>query len=110
MTALTALIIVFSGLMKLAEAEEVIKTLTNLGVADYIPVLGIMEVVFVALFVFPRTMRLGFILLSCYFSGALATELSHDGAPLNPLLPLILIWITAFLRDKSIFISDEIES
>jgi len=59
--------------------------------------------IFALLFVFPKTMRIGFILLSCYFAGAMATELSHDGSILNPATPLILIWITAFLRDKSLF-------
>jgi hypothetical protein len=31
-----------------------------------------------ALFVVPATMKLGFILASCYFAGAIATELSHE--------------------------------
>ncbi|GAB3641580.1 hypothetical protein [Spirosoma arcticum] len=46
---------------------------------------------------------LSFILLSCYFAGALATELSHH-APLVALLPLVLIWISAFLRDSRVFL------
>ncbi|WP_082505047.1 DoxX family protein [Chryseobacterium sp. Leaf405] len=65
--------------------------------------LGIMEIAFIILFAFPKTMRFGFILISCYFSGAMATELSHDGSMLNPAIPLLLVWITAFLRDRSIF-------
>jgi hypothetical protein len=42
-------------------------------------------------------------LLTCYFSGAIATELSH-GLPFNAVLPITLIWIAAFLRDPSIFL------
>jgi hypothetical protein len=63
-----------------------------------------MEMTFALLFVFPKTMRIGFILLSCYFAGAMATELSHDGSIFNPAIPLALIWITAYLRDNSIFL------
>ena len=46
---------------------------------------------------------LSFILLSCYFAGALATELSH-GTAFNALIPLLLIWMAAFLRDRSVFL------
>jgi len=62
-----------------------------------------MEIAFAALFVVPATMKLGFILASCYFAGAIATELSHDVLKVNPFVPIILLWIGAFIRDRSIF-------
>jgi hypothetical protein len=65
-----------------------------------------MEIAFTALFIFPKTMKIGFILLSCYFAGALATELSHNGPLLNPVMPLALVWIAAFLRNPSIFLPE----
>ncbi len=43
-------------------------------------IIGVMEIAFVALFVLPATMKLGLILASCYFAGAVATELSHNAA------------------------------
>ena len=48
-------------------------------------------------------MKLGFILASCYFAGAIATELSHDVLKVNPFVPIILLWTGAFIRDRSIF-------
>lgn len=103
-TAMAVLMTVFSGIMKLAGGEEMVTALTKVGVIDYVIWLGLMEIVFALLFVYPGTLKLGFILLSCYFAGALATELSHQG-PLNALIPLVLVWIAAFLRDRSIFLS-----
>ncbi|MBC3785945.1 DoxX family protein [Spirosoma utsteinense] len=103
MTVLAAGLPILSGVMKLTQSKEVIDTLTKAGVEDKVLVLGLMEIGFAALFIYPKTMKLGFILLSCYFAGALATELSH-GLPLNAFLPLVLIWIAAFLRDKTIFL------
>jgi hypothetical protein len=103
-TALAGLMIGFSGIMKFLKNEEVVQTLTTLGVGNYITLLGVMEIVFVALFIIPKTMKIGFILLSCYFAGAMATELSHNGRILNPAILLILVWIAAFLRDRSIFL------
>src|SRR2546428_8796 len=49
----------------------------KVGVGRYLRLLGVMEIAFAAPFVVPATMKLGFILASCYFAGAIATELSH---------------------------------
>jgi hypothetical protein len=62
-----------------------------------------MEIGFAALFIYPKTMKLGFILLSCYFAGAIATELSH-GMSFNAVMPIVFVWIATFLRDKTAFI------
>ena len=48
-------------------------------------------------------MKLGFILASCYFAGAIATELSHEALKVNPFIPIVLLWIGALIRDRSIF-------
>ena len=42
------------------------------------------------------SLKLGFILASCYFAGAIATELSHEALKVNPFIPI-------FIRDRSIF-------
>lgn len=105
-TALAAVLVILSGIMKFMHSAEVVETLTKVGVGAYIDGLGTMEIVFALLFLYPKTIKIGFVLLSCYFAGALATELSH-GTPLNALMPLILVWIAAFLRDKSIFLATE---
>ncbi len=102
-TVLAVGIVVLSGIMKLTGSAAVTDTLNKVGVAKYATILGLMEIVFAALFAYPKTIKIGFILLSCYFAGALATELSH-GTPFNALLPIVLVWIAAFLRDSSIFL------
>jgi hypothetical protein len=52
--------------------------------------------------VIPATFKLGFLLASCYFGGAIATELSHGKLKANPFVPIVLLWIGAFVRDRSI--------
>jgi len=100
---------ILSGVMKLTGSPEIMEAMAKVGVGKYVNYLGMMEIVFAALFIYPKTMKLGFILLSCYFAGAIATELSH-GTPFNAVTPMVLIWIAAFLRDKYIFLpSPEIE-
>ncbi len=98
-----ALMVIGSGLGKLAGAKPVVEKLKFIGVGDYIPLLGIMEIVFAVLFIIPKTSRLGFILLSCYFAGAIAVDLSHQQSIVPPLMLMALVWIGAFIRDASVF-------
>lgn len=104
MTVIASGMTILSGIMKLSGAPEVTKMLTQAGVGPYIPALGIMEIGFAALFIYPKTMKLGFILLSCYFAGAMATDLSHGSTLANAAFVMVLIWVAAFLRDSSIFL------
>jgi hypothetical protein len=98
-----ALLIALLGVLKLTGNPRVAEEMSKLGVGRYLRLLGVMEIAFAALFVVPATMKLGFILASCYFAGAIATELSHDVLKVNPFLPIVLLWIGAFIRDRSIF-------
>ena len=102
-TWIPALVIALSGVLKLSGNPKIVETMTTLGVGRHLRLLGIMEVAFAALFVVPATMKLGFILASCYFGGAIATELSHDALKVNPFLPIVLLWVGAFIRDRSVF-------
>jgi DoxX-like protein len=102
-TWIPALLVALSGVMKLAGNPKILEVMTTLGVGRYVRVLGVMELVFATLFVIPATFKLGFVLASCYFAGAIATELSHDALKINPFIPIVLLWIGAFIRDRTIF-------
>ncbi|HEX4566750.1 MAG TPA: DoxX family protein [Vicinamibacterales bacterium] len=102
-TWIPALLIALSSVFKLSGSPTIVETMTTLGVGRHLRLLGMMELAFAALFVFPMTFKLGFLLASCYFAGAIATELSHDVLTVNPFLPIVLLWIGAFIRDRSIF-------
>lgn len=103
-TAIPSLMVAGSGVGKLLAPPAMVEGLAKYGVAEHMTILGIMEIVFVVLFIIPATMKLGFILTSCYFAGAMAAELSHGGITMNPVIVLIVLWIAAFIRDKSIFL------
>jgi uncharacterized membrane protein len=102
-TWIPALLIAFLGVLKLLGNPRVVQEMSRVGVGRYLRLLGVMQIGFAALFVVPGTMKLGFILASCYFAGAIATELSHDVLKVNPFVPIVLLWVGAFIRDRSIF-------
>jgi len=97
-------LVMLSGVFKFIGGEQVVQGFTALGVIQYLPVLGTAEICFALLYIPRKTMKMGFILLSCYFAGAMATELSHGMAPASPTITLSIIWISAFIRDRSIFL------
>jgi DoxX-like protein len=103
-TWIPALLIALLGVLKLSGIPKIVEEMSTLGVGRHIRLLGVMELVFAALFVIPATMKVGFILACCYFAGAIATELSHDALKVNPFIPIVLLWIGAFIRDRSIFV------
>jgi hypothetical protein len=102
-TWIPALLIGLSGVLKLTGNPKILEGMTTLGVGRHVRLLGVMELAFATLFVVPATMKLGFVLASCYFAGAIATELSHDALKASPFIPIVLLWIGAFIRDRSIF-------
>jgi len=95
------LVIALGAIAKIAGLKSATEALARNGVGNYVRALGIMEIIFVALFLYKKTFRLGFYLLCCYFGGAIATHL------MQPAVPLILIWITTFLRDRTIFLGKQ---
>lgn len=66
--------------------------------AETYRVLGIIELVSALLFVFPRTAILGFLLLTSYMGGAIATHLQHRESIGFPTGIEIFIWIIAVIR------------
>ncbi len=102
-TWIPALLIALSGMMKLSGNRQTLDAMAAVGVGPYVPLLGVMELACATLVVIPATFKLGFVLSSCYFAGAIATELSHGGVKINPFIPIVLLWIGAFIRDRSIF-------
>jgi hypothetical protein len=102
-TWVPASIIALLAVLKLVRNRQVVDELTALGVGPHLRVLGVMELAFAALLVIPATFKLGFLLASCYCAGAIATELSHGRLKANPFVPIVLLWIGALIRDRSIF-------
>ena|SRR5436190_12318018 len=102
-TGIPALLIALSGVMKLTGNAQILGTMRTLGVGRYVWWLGVIDMAFATLFGIPATFKMGFLLASCYFGGAIATVLSHGALKANPFIPIMLRWIGAFIRNRSIF-------
>jgi len=102
-TILIVSLLIISGGLKLTPYHPMLLHFVQLGFDAYLPLLGIAEISFALLFLFPVTARLGLLLLTAYFGGAIAIEIPYQMVA-GPAVPLGLIWIAAFIRQPSLFI------
>ena len=98
-----ALMAIMSGVMKLTGNPKVVEPMTKAGVGQFLAVFGIAEIVFALLFIYPPTRNIGFVMLVCYFSGALAVDLSHKNPVVAPLMLLSLIFVAQFISTPAFF-------
>lgn len=96
LTGFVVLILAGSGIFKLTGGnEEMVK---GLGGSTNLMILGILELIVVGLFLFPRTGVVGALLAIAYIGGAISVHFITN----QPLLPLViiqvLIWVASVLR------------
>lgn len=103
--AIPSLMLTMSAVMKLIGAEQIVQGLTKAGLGNYITLFGIIELASVALFIYPKTHKVGFLLLCSYLGGALSIELASGQSPMATVF-LILIWVGVYLKDKTVFASN----
>lgn len=99
-----SLMLIMSGVMKIIGAQQIVDGLTKAGLGKLIMFIGVIELVSVALFLFPKTYKIGFLFLCSYLGGALCIELAGGQPPMAAVF-LVLIWISVYLRDKATFIT-----
>jgi hypothetical protein len=100
---LLSLVITAGAIMKLANAPQLVEIYSRIGLLPYLEILGITELVFLGLFLVPRTMKIGLLLLTGYYGGAMAAEMSHGTVFFMPAIILTIVWIAAYLKDASMF-------
>lgn len=99
-----SLMLIMSGVMKLIGAEQIVTGLTKIGLGSYISLFGVIELVAVTLFLYPKTYKIGFLLICCYLGGALSIELATAQPP-SAAIFLTIVWIAVFLKDKLMFLN-----
>lgn len=107
LTTLAVLFLVFDLAVKLLGSKQAVDANAALGwQAHHLPILGVIELVCLALYLVPRTAPLGAILWTGYLGGAIATQLRVDNPLFShilfPLYVAALIWGGLYLRDARV--------
>ncbi len=103
LTGLLTLMLLFSAVMKLVAVQPVVEVFSKWGLTNYMMIIGIGEAVSALLFAIPRTHSLGVLLLSAYLGGAIVTHMQHGEPYGSPVIFLLLVWLTAYLRQPEMF-------
>jgi hypothetical protein len=103
MSALPALMLLFSCSMKLAKPAEIVEEFARLGYPESVILgIGVLELACTVVYLIPRASVIGAILLTGYLGGAVATHV-RIGDPffkiLMPILFGVLIWGGLYLRN-----------
>lgn len=104
---LVTLVITFGAFMKLVAVPQLVAIYSKIGLLPYMKVLGASEIVLAGLFLYPRSMKIALLLLTGYFGGAMAVELSHGSFFIFPATILSVVWIGAYLRNPLLFVTEQ---
>jgi hypothetical protein len=102
-SALPALLLLFSGVMMMMKSPSFVEGLTRVGFpTSVVAGIGITAFACAVLYVIPRTAVLGAILLTGYLGGATATHV-RVGEPIYlPVVVGVLVWVGLCLRDERV--------
>ncbi|SRR6266851_456061 len=100
-SALPALLLLFSGVMKLLKPAPVLEGFAHYGYPErLILVLGILEISCTVVYLIPRASVLGAILITAYLGGATATNVRvGDSSYMATVVLGVLVWGGLYLRD-----------
>jgi hypothetical protein len=103
-TALAALLVIFTAVMKFVYVPPADAPPPGFP-PKYIHTLGYLELVLVALYLFPRTAFFGAVFLAGYFGGAAAIGLRAGegaGSALIPVILSVMLWAGLWLRNAEV--------
>jgi hypothetical protein len=100
-SALIALALVMSAVLKFVQPGDFVGEFTRLGWPGSLAVaLGIVEFTCAILYAVPQTAVLGAILVTGYLGGAIATHVRIEEQFVPPLIMGLLAWAGLYLRDS----------
>lgn len=104
--ALAVLPLAGSSIPKLFLAKpgtEFYQNFEHLGFHEFLVPLGLIDIAIAVLVLFPRTSLVGTIAAFAYWSGAMATELTHGVYNAVPAIAMTLLVISAWFRTPEAF-------
>jgi hypothetical protein len=103
LSALVVLFMTFDGVIHVLNPQMVVDASAQLGFPTHaMPGIGVLELIFTALYVIPRTSRLGAVLLTAYLGSATATQVRVEAGWFTVVFPALigaLLWAGLALRD-----------
>lgn len=95
--------ILMAGVMKLIQAPPIVENMnaiTNWG--DKTLFIGVLELLLLAFYWFPKTMKLGFYLMASFAGGIIVAEVVAGKPPVVGIVTAVLLYAGTLLRNPSL--------
>ena len=102
LSVLPCLLLFFSAYMKLSQNPEAVKGFAEFKTNNSLMIVGVLEIAFTLIYLFPRTAVLGATLLTAYLGGATETHLRLGISLHIPILVAVALWLGLFFRDARV--------
>lgn len=102
LSVLPCLLLFFSAYMKLSKNPQAVEGFAAFKTPNSLMIVGVLEVAFTLLYLFPRTAVLGATLLTAYLGGATETHLRIGEPLLIPIAVGVALWLGLFFRDARV--------
>ncbi len=93
----------WSIIEKFSETKMIAEAFRTWNLRPYMTTLGAVELIALALYLFPATLRIGFFLLCSFLGGAIAVKLQRSGEWWLPAGVLAYLWFAAWFRSRGLF-------
>jgi hypothetical protein len=97
-----SLAVLGSGLLKFTSSPDILALLEQLGLADHLVLIGLVEIAVVLVYWIPRTSNLGFFLFCSYVGGITIAELILGQVPIPGLAIGALVYVGTLLRKPAL--------
>jgi|SRR3989344_333406 len=98
-----SVLFIFASFAKIFGAKQITEMFVQWGLADWQIMIGFGLLISTVLFLVPATFSLGILFLSSYWGGAIVTHIINESSFLVPAVILILVWVTAYIRNPKMF-------
>ncbi|MEQ8238615.1 MAG: DoxX family protein [Cyclobacteriaceae bacterium] len=103
LSILVSLMLLFSGVMKIIGVPEMAENMAKIpNIGEMVTVIGVIELVSLALYWIPKTSNLGFFLLCSYAGGIIVGEIVTGEPPIPGTVVAVLLYVSTFLRKPSL--------
>ena len=103
-------VMLWSIIEKFSETKMIVEAFRTWNLRPYMTTLGAVELVALALYLFPGTLRIGFFLLCSFLGGAIAVKLQRQADWWLPAALLAYLWFAAWFRSRALFVNSQTTS
>lgn len=100
---LPMVLLTMTAIIELLQVERLVEEMTAKGMAHMLNALAILKLLCVAVFLYPKTRRIGFLLCTAYIGGIIASNWMTHEPPVPGIVLQTLLWIGVYFEFPEYF-------